>query len=82
MKEVLTLLLAAGEVLEEVDGDALWRRQVGGHVDGEEGVHLVLGAELGRELGGSDALFGSLLDLHLYLLFNNYKLRLVIYYRC
>ena len=65
MKEALTLLLPADEVLEEVDCDALWRWQVGGHVDGEEGVHLVLGAELGRELGGGNALLRGLLELHL-----------------
>ena len=52
---LLTAFLAPHQVLEEVDGHGLGRREVGQGVDGEELVHLVLGAELGTELGGGHA---------------------------
>ena len=51
-RRLLTAFLAPHQVLEEVDGHGLGRREVGQGVDGEELVHLVLGAELGTELGG------------------------------
>ena len=61
---LLTLLLPPDDVLEEVDGDALRRRQICLGIDGEELVHLVLGAELRGELCGGDALLGGGRDLH------------------
>ena len=47
---LLTLLVPPDDVLEEVDGDALRRRQICLGIDGEELVDLVLGAELRGEL--------------------------------
>ena len=60
----LTFLLAFGQVFEEVDGDALGRRQVSRHIDVQEGVDFVLGLELGGELLGGDAFFADVLNLH------------------
>ena len=60
----LTLALSADELLEEVDGDALRLRQVRADVDGAERVHLVLGAELGGELGGRYACLVLFANLH------------------
>ena len=51
----LTLLLAHGKTLQEVDSQALWRWQVGPHVNSEERVDFCLGAKLGCELFGRDA---------------------------
>ena len=47
--KILTLLAAHHQVLEEVDGDALFRRQDCPDVDREELVHLALAPKLGRE---------------------------------
>ena len=47
---LLTLLLSADDILEEVNRDALWRRKVCLGVDSEELVHLVLRTEFRREL--------------------------------
>ena len=47
---LLTLLHSSDDVLEEVDGDALWRREICLGIDGEELVHLVLGTKLRGEL--------------------------------
>ena len=53
-----------GQVLEEVDGDQVEVRQVDAHVDGEEIVHLALGAVLGGEaLRGDLHPLRRLLDL-------------------
>ena len=61
----LTFLLAFGQVFEEVNGDALGRRQVSRHIDVQEGVDFVLGLELGGELLGGDAFFADVLYLHI-----------------
>ena len=61
---LLTLLLPADDVLEEVDGDTLWRREVCLGINGEELVHLVLGTELGGELRRGDSLLGGGMYLH------------------
>ena len=47
---LLTLLFPSDDVLEEVNGDALWRREICLGIDGEELVHLVLGTKLRGEL--------------------------------
>ena len=47
---LLTLLFPSDDVLEEVNGDALWRREISLGIDGEELVHLVLGTEFRGEL--------------------------------
>ena len=54
---LLTLFDAADQIFQKVDGDALGRGQVGKRVDREELVHLVLGAELGRERRSGDLLW-------------------------
>ena len=59
---LLTLFDAADQIFQKVDGDALGRREVRDGVDGEELVHLVLGAELRRELGRRDALRCRVVD--------------------
>ena len=51
---LLTLFDAADQIFQKVDGDALGRGQVGKRVDRQELVHLVLGAELRRELRSGD----------------------------
>ena len=61
----LTFLLAIGQVFEEVDGDALGRRQVSRHIDGHEKVDFVLRLELGGELLGGDAFLDDVLNLHI-----------------
>ena len=61
---LLTLLLPPDDVLEEVNGDTLWRREICLGIDSEELVHLVLGAELGGELCRGDSLPGGGIDLH------------------
>ena len=47
---LLTLLLPPDDVLEEVNGVTLWRREICLGIDGEELVHLVLGTKLRGEL--------------------------------
>jgi hypothetical protein len=47
-------LLAAHQLLQEVDGDVVVRGQIHAHVRGEEVVDLALAAVLGRELLGGD----------------------------
>ena len=61
---LLTLLFPSDDVLEEVNGDALWRREICLGIDGEELVYLVLGPELRGELCCGDTLLGRRLDLH------------------
>ena len=61
---LLTLLFPSDDVLKEVNGDALWRREICLGIDGEELVHLVLGTELGGELCRGDSLFGRGMYLH------------------
>ena len=52
------------EVPEEVDGDLVEVRQVDAHVDGQEVVHLALGAVLGGDtLRGDFYPMRRLLDL-------------------
>ena len=53
---LLTFLAAHHKVLEEVGGDALFRRQDRTDVDRQELEHLALATELGGEGGGGDAL--------------------------
>ena len=57
--KILTLLAAHNQVLEEVDGDALFRRQDCPDVNREELVHLALAPELGGEGGSGDALLAG-----------------------
>ena len=61
---LLTLLLPPDDVLEEVNRDTLWCRQVCLGIDSEELVHLVLGTELGGELRRGDSLLGGSMYLH------------------
>ena len=61
---LLTLLLPADYILEEVDGDALWCWKICLSIDCQKLVYLVLRAELRGELGGGDLLFGWSLYLH------------------
>ena len=63
---LLTLLLARDEVLEEVDGECVAWRQVGLAVDHEEPVDLCLRAELRSEGASRDFDFGGVLG-HLHL---------------
>ena len=53
---LLTFLAAHHKVLEEVGGDALFRRQDRTNVDRQKLEHLALATELGGEGGGGDAL--------------------------
>ena len=53
---LLTFLAAHHKVLEEVGGDALFRRQDRTNVDRQKLEHLALATELGGEGSGGDAL--------------------------
>ena len=50
-KGLLTLLLAADQLLQEVDGHGVMTAQVSADVDAEEVEALLLGAVLGLEAG-------------------------------